>query len=240
MTLSSRSGRLVVLTAWSLFFAWLAISGQVLRYLGPRTAWVVTFGAIALGGATLAYGYLSGRPGQRQRPLTLREAGGLAAVLAPVLVAMLLANASLGALAASRKLSSRGIDLASLAVSLSKDARYVSFLQLRAASDHPDVATQLEIHAGRQVNLLGFVSKAGVSPSAPFVVSRFYITCCIADAVPIGVTVYPAIAKGGYPKDTWLSISGAVAKRGSAYVVEAESIKAVPQPKQPYLAFTSL
>jgi putative membrane protein len=240
VTLSSRSGRLVVLVAWSVFFAWLAISGQVLRYLGPRTSWVVTFGAIALSASTLAYAYLSGRPGRMQRRLTFKEGSGLAALLAPILVAMLLANASLGALAASRKLTSRGIDLASLAISLSKNARYVSFLQLKAASDHPDDARQLDIHPGRQVTLLGFVSKPAASPSAPFVVSRFYITCCIADAIPIGVTVYPALAKGRYPRDTWLSITGAVAKRGGDFVVQAEKVEVVKEPKQPYLAFTSL
>ena len=40
--------RMVVLALWSAFFAWLLVSGEVYRYIGPRTRWVVVFGAVML------------------------------------------------------------------------------------------------------------------------------------------------------------------------------------------------
>ena len=42
MTLDTRSLRLLVLWGWTLFLLWLWLTGEVLRYLGPRTQWVVT------------------------------------------------------------------------------------------------------------------------------------------------------------------------------------------------------
>jgi putative membrane protein len=234
--LTSRNARLGVLVAWSCVFAWLWFSGDVLRYLGPRTSWVVTFGAVALGGATLAYAYFSAHSRAPERALSRREAGGLAALVVPILLVILLSSASLGALAASRKLTSRGIDLDSLAASLSSNARDTSFLELKAASENADTESQLNIHPGQQVNLLGFVSKAAPSPAGPFQLSRFYITCCVADSIPVGVTVYPTLTRGSYSTDAWLTVKGALAKQGSNYVVKAESIRHVSEPKNPYLS----
>lgn len=35
------SARMLVLALWSAFFAWLLITGEVCRYIGPKTRWVV-------------------------------------------------------------------------------------------------------------------------------------------------------------------------------------------------------
>jgi uncharacterized repeat protein (TIGR03943 family) len=149
----------------------------------------------------------------------------------------MLSGSSLGALAASKKLSARGVDLASLAESLSSGASKADFLQIKAAADDPSSSSSLGISAGEQVDLTGFVMKAGGGPRAPFTLGRFYITCCVADAIPIGVTVEPTIAEGGFAKNTWLQVDGALDKKGDSYVVDAERIEKIPQPSSPYLAF---
>lgn len=51
----SRMLRAFALGAWALFFNWLWLSGHGASYAAPRTAWVITFGAIALSIATVAY-----------------------------------------------------------------------------------------------------------------------------------------------------------------------------------------
>jgi putative membrane protein len=237
MTLSVRNIRLCVLTIWAGFFVWLWLSGQVLRYLGPRTSWVVTFGAVTLALVTLAYARSSAGAADARRAVSWREAAGLLAMLTPILLAAMLSGSSLGALAASKKLSARGVDLASLAESLSKGASDVDFLQIKAVGDDPQAGDELGLRSGQQVDLTGFVMKAGSSPKAPFTVGRFYITCCVADAIPIGVTVDPALAEGGFPKDTWLDVTGALDRKGKGYVVDAERIQQVSQPSNPYLAF---
>jgi putative membrane protein len=237
VSLSVRNIRLFVLALWAGFLAWLWLSDQVLRYLGPRTSWVVTFGAITLSVVTLAYARSSTGAADARRAISGRETAGLLAMLTPILLALMLSGSSLGALAASKKLTTRGVDLASLAESLSNGATDVDFLQIKAAGDDPEAGDTLGLSPGRQVNLTGFVMKAGNSPSAPFTLGRFYITCCVADAIPIGVTVDPTLAEGGFSKDTWLDVTGALDKKGDRYVVDAERIEKVPEPDNPYLAF---
>ncbi len=90
---------------------------------------------------------------------------------------------------------------------------------------------------GQQVSLTGLVMKSNRSPSEPFQLGRFYITCCIADAIPISVSIYPTLAKGRFIKDDWLEVDGALAKRDGRLVVDAESITQVDEPSNPYLAF---
>ena len=237
MRLSVRNTRLIVLVLWSSFFAWLWLTGQVLRYLGPRTAWLVTFGAITLLAATIAYARSSAGAADAHRGASRGEAAGLLAMLTPILLAVMLSGSSLGALAASRKLTPRGVDLTSLAESLSKGAADIDFLQIKAAGGDPEEGETLGLAPGRQVNLTGFVMKSGTGIRAPFTLGRFYITCCVADAIPIGVTVEPTIADGGFPTNTWLQVAGALDKKGNAYVVDAERIEKIPQPSNPYLAF---
>jgi putative membrane protein len=237
MNLSVRNIRLFVLAIWAAFLTWLWLSGQVLRYLGPRTSWVVTFGAVTLAIVTLAYGRSRAGAADARRGVSGREGAGLLAMLTPILLAAMLSGSSLGALAASKKLTSRGVDLTALAESLSKGATDVDFLQIKAAGDDPQAGDSLGLTPGRQVDLTGFVMKAGNSPKAPFTLGRFYITCCVADAIPIGVTVDPTLAEGGFPKDSWLEVTGALDKNGKGYVVDAERIEEIPEPSNPYLAF---
>jgi putative membrane protein len=233
VTLSLRNLRLLVLGAWSAFFAYLWISGDVLLYLGPRTAWVVTFGAITLSATTVAYFALSA--GDGERGISPGEAVGLASILAPILLVMMLSNASLGALAASQKLAARGVDLDSLAEALARDAAPLTFFEVKAASDNPEEAAKLDIRPGQQVSLTGFVMQAAGSPSGAFQLGRFYITCCVADAIPVWVPVYPTIAKGDFPKDAWLTVRGAIAERNGKLVIDAEQIERISQPSHPYL-----
>jgi putative membrane protein len=237
MSLSVRNIRLFVLALWAAFLAWLWLSGQVLRYLGPRTSWVVTFGALTLVGVTIAYARSSAGATDARRGISRREAAGLLSMLTPILLAVMLSGSSLGALAASKKLTARGVDLTSLAESLSKGAADIDFLQIKAAGDDPNAGETLGLSPGRQVNLTGFVMGAGESSRAPFTLGRFYITCCVADAIPIGVTIDPTLAEGGFPKDTWLAVTGALDKKGQHYVVDAERIEKIPEPSNPYLAF---
>jgi hypothetical protein len=45
----------VGLLAWAVFFDYLWLSGRSADYVGPRTTWVVVFGAITLTAASLLY-----------------------------------------------------------------------------------------------------------------------------------------------------------------------------------------
>ena len=103
MRLDARTIRTLGLTAWALLFLWLWISGESVRYLGPRTQWVIPVGAIGLGLA--AVGYLRATRGDRTSRLSAPEWLGIAGLLLPIVAAATLGGAQLGSLAASNKLN---------------------------------------------------------------------------------------------------------------------------------------
>jgi putative membrane protein len=231
MRLDLRSVRALTLAAWAVLFAWLWLTGESVRYLGPRTQWVVPVGAIGLGLA--AAGYLLSTRGADQRRVGAREAVGLAGLLVPVIAAAVLAQAQLGALAASNKLSSRGIDAAALARLASRDAKQIGFLELNAAGRDEQLSRELGLQPGRSVSLTGFVSKTG----SPFTLSRFYITCCVADAVPVGVRVSAPGPARALHRDDWLDVTGVLVHGRREWVVRALRIERRKPPSDPYLSF---
>ena len=87
-----------------------------------------------------------------------------------------------------QKLSSRGIDSSALARLASGDAKQVGFLQLNAAGRDAGLTSELGLHQG--AGPWSWPGSCHRDPGGtPFTLSRFYITCCVADAVPIGVHV---------------------------------------------------
>jgi uncharacterized repeat protein (TIGR03943 family) len=237
MRLDARSVRTVALAAWAGLFLWLWITGESVRYLGPRTQWVIPLGAVGLGLAALGYARAT-----RERPsprVPGRELLGLLGLVLPILAAATLAHAELGSLAASNKLSSRGIDPSALARLASKDAHGVGFLQLNAAGRDAELSRELGLAPGTPVRLVGFVS-AQPHHGRPLELSRFYITCCVADAVPIAVEVEagPSAARR-LNKDDWLDVTGPVQHRPGAWVIHAARLRHIKTPSDPYLTFTS-
>jgi uncharacterized membrane protein YcgQ (UPF0703/DUF1980 family) len=84
------------------------------------------------------------------------------------------------------------------------------------------------------------VTRSKDVPAGTFELARFYIACCIADAMAVGVPIDGrALGKGKFEHDTWLQVTGPLEKRGKHFVVKADRIMRVPAPKQPYLSFRS-
>lgn len=234
MRLDLRTGRILVLSSWSLCLLWLWVSGEDLRYLGPRTLWVVPFGGLTLAIATLSYAWLSRDARDERLALTRAQAGGLAALLVPALVAFTMAGSALGSLAASKKLTSRGIDVTRLNAHLGKSAADASFLELDVAARNDHYAAQSGIHAGTAIKLTGFVMTPSPRPGAALELARFYILCCVADAVPLKAGVEVSAGTPRYPKDKWLTVSGHVVRRGRAFAVRADRVSPASRPRDPY------
>jgi len=108
-----------------------------------------------------------------------------------------------------------------------------SFLDIRIADGDRDFAAQAGIRPGVRVRLLGFVVGSKDVPSGTFELARFYIACCIADAEAVGVPV----GGRGYKPNTWLEVTGSLAKRGKRFVVVPDKVIRVRAPEQPYLSF---
>jgi uncharacterized membrane protein YcgQ (UPF0703/DUF1980 family) len=77
------------------------------------------------------------------------------------------------------------------------------------------------------------VSEAGRS----FTLSRFYITCCVADAVPVGVRVVAAGPRPEVRRDAWLNVTGVLVRGDREWNVRALRIERIKPPADPYLSF---
>jgi putative membrane protein len=229
--ISPRLGRAIVLAAWAAFFAALWLTDETTRYLGPRTSWVVTFGTITLCGAAVVYGLAALRTRHRAQALSVREALGLLVLLVPILAVLTVPRAELGALAAKRKTTNRAV------ASQRPTGGEVSFAEIDYARYSPGFAEEAGIKPGRHVQLIGFVVTSSDAPGGAFELGRFYISCCAADALPTLVAIDPAgvAPRSSHPTDTWLRVSGRLARRGDEFIVRAEAIEPAEAPENPYL-----
>jgi uncharacterized repeat protein (TIGR03943 family) len=223
-------GRMVVLGLWSTFFAWLLVSGEVYRYIGPRTRWVVAFGAVTLGLAAVAQARSLRRGTGAVKP-SATEVLALAAFLAPMAVILLIPKPSLGSEAASRK--STGLVGAASSLPVAQVNGQVSFAEIQYASESREYATTAGVFDGLEVKLTGFVTHPDGGRDGSFALTRFATFCCAADAVPYSVTIDP-LGKD-YPDDTWLNVSGSLANEGGNYVLHAQRITETEEPDNPYI-----
>lgn len=225
-----RALRALVLTAWSAFFAWLWLSGEMTRYLGPRTYWVVVFGAISLGAAALAH--LLTLRGSEPRRLTRPDLVGAAILVLPLVAALLVPDAQLGAQAASRKRSAGGFAAASLLPVPDPDGE-ISFIDIHYAAESSEYAASAGVVAGVEVELTGFVTPAQTE-AGQLSLTRFYVSCCAADAIPYSADI-TASTPLGHPEDTWLRVRGVLVEKQGHLVVEATEVEVVDAPRDPYL-----
>ncbi|NDJ61680.1 MAG: TIGR03943 family protein [Chloroflexi bacterium] len=92
---------------------------------------------------------------------------------------------------------------------------------------------------GQTANVLGFVYReAWMDWDEEFYVTRFVVTCCVADAIPLGLVVRAPDA-AAYTVDTWVQVRGPFAEGmvdgETLPVIIAEEITLAEEPLQPYI-----
>jgi putative membrane protein len=104
---------------------------------------------------------------------------------------------------------------------------------------------------GKQVELDGFVYHPAGLPKNHFVLTRFFIFCCVADASPIGITVNSDLADQ-LKNDTWVHVTGVIQPETLPVldqilptnwyptdpkkpVIQAKTISIIPTPDKPYM-----
>jgi len=232
MTIGSRLARALVLTLWAAFFGYLWASDEMVRYLGPRTYWVVPFGCLTLGAAAAAH-FVTLHRTKDAGPPSRSDLIGIAVLMIPIVAVLAVPRAELGALAVSRKATGAGATAGLVAPPAPNEGRPPSFIDVHFANESDEYAATLGIGEGTGLSLVGFVSETG-DPSGEFVLTRFYVSCCAADAIPYSVTVLPA-DQIEYPTNTWLKVAGSLESDGEEYRLSADSVQTVSQPENPYL-----
>lgn len=101
-----------------------------------------------------------------------------------------------------------------------------------------NVYPEPDAYTGQKVKVQGFVIHAPELPEQYFLLARFVITCCAADAYPVSLPVKLKESRKDYPADTWLEIEGQMITEELAgkrqLTIQPKSIKKIPEPKNPY------
>jgi uncharacterized repeat protein (TIGR03943 family) len=103
-----------------------------------------------------------------------------------------------------------------------------------------NVYPEPDAYNGQKVEVTGFVIYPPGLPEQYFWISRFILTCCAADAYPVGLPVKlpPDRSRSKYPQDDWFKVEGKmitdeVSGKRKLTILPSE-ISSIPKPKNPY------
>ncbi|MGH2724166.1 MAG: TIGR03943 family putative permease subunit [Actinomycetota bacterium] len=218
----------VVLAAWAGLFWFLLLTGRSALYLSARTAWVVPLGAAGL--TLAAIGRAVTARAARPEPLARRTAWGLGLILLPVVLVLVLPPAALGSYAASRR-SPVG---AGVVPARDLGTGEITLVNVAAATWSPDAMRHLVARAGSPVSFEGFVTRRDGMPADEFILTRFMVSCCVADALSVQVRVV-GTPPGRFDQDQWVRVEGNLYPVGREFLVDASEVEAIPRPDRPYL-----
>jgi uncharacterized repeat protein (TIGR03943 family) len=101
-----------------------------------------------------------------------------------------------------------------------------------------NVYPEPDAYTGQRAKVQGFVIHPPDLGKEYLFIARFVLTCCAADAYPIGLPVKLKEPRDKYPPDTWLEIEGQMVtetiKDKRQLTIAASSLRKIPQPKNPY------
>jgi putative membrane protein len=227
----SRVAGTVVLGAWAALFWFLLASGRDAFYLSTRTEWVVPVAAVLLTLATL--GRLASARAMRPEPLRSRELAVMIAMVVPVLLLTILPPATLGSFSAAKR--SAVADAGFSASEGDIATGDLTLVDVAAAQTTPEGERALANRAGEQVDFLGFVTRYADTPADEFLLTRYVVSCCVADATVAQARVVN-VTPGAFEDNEWVEVTGTIYPIGREVIVNASTIRGVPRPERPYLS----
>ena len=226
----ARVASAAAMAAWAALFWWLLLTDRSFLYLSDRTDWVVPMGAIIL---TIAVaGRLWSARTPHPEPLKRGDAWRLGAIVVPVVATVALPPAALGSYAASRRSSFVSSGYTSTAEDI--ESGELTLVDVAGALRSREAMQALVARAGSEVSFVGFVARDEGMPADEFMLSRFLVSCCVADALSIQVRIVGA-PPGEIAQDDWVRVTGAMYPLGREVIVDASEVDPVPRPKRPYL-----
>lgn len=101
-----------------------------------------------------------------------------------------------------------------------------------------DVYPEPDAYKGQKVNVDGFVVYPESLPENYLTLTRFVISCCAADAYPVGLPVKLKQTRKTYAADAWLTVKGEMITETlngqRQLVIQATDLKPIPEPDNPY------
>jgi uncharacterized repeat protein (TIGR03943 family) len=221
----------IVLGAWASLFWFLILSGRVNLYLSARTAWIAPLGAGVL--TVGALGLLAAARVRASEPVRRREAAVMAVMVVPALIVMASPPATLGAFSAPRKARFSATPLDTF-YGVFDGSSEITLLMVAAGQTSEEGERLLAERAGSEVDFVGFVARNPDTPADELLLTRYVITCCVADATVVQVRVVD-VTPGAFAEDDWVRVRGRMFPLGREVIVVADSVEEVPRPADPYL-----
>lgn len=238
----------VMLLLWAAMLLRFTLTGQIYLLLHPDFMWLsnMAMGLLTIMGLGRVWQvWQSMRSDQRQPAPRSQE--HIALLPRQISSGVLLAVAVFGLLYTPRPFTSatafqRGITDV-LGQTRSRPQRFV----LSGASEDRTIVDWIRTlnvfpeptaYEGQGAEVSGFVIHMPDWPSNFFMIARFVITCCAADAYPVGL---PVQLEPGTPlpeQDSWLEISGTMGTHTldnkRQLVITSPVLTEIPQPRNPY------
>lgn len=228
-------GKTAILLGMGAYFSWLIISGNLSNYINQRFAWLAVVGAVVFIILALANLYGSLREADEHFHQHFEISWDIMLIVAlPLVLALLIPSRSLGVEAVNGGISLSPVGVASPAAFQRSPLDRNILDWLREFDRAPSPAA----FNGTAADVAGFVYREPAFADDSFMISRFTMSCCVADAFPIGLPV-SAPEASEFETGVWVRARGeleAADFRGDFMpVLFAESIEAIDEPRQPYL-----
>ncbi|BAY17955.1 hypothetical protein NIES2109_05470 [Nostoc sp. HK-01] len=101
-----------------------------------------------------------------------------------------------------------------------------------------NVYPEPDAYTGQKAKVQGFVIHPPDLSKEYVFLAKFVLSCCAADAYPVGLPVKLPASQEQYAPDTWLEVEGQMATDNLSgkrqLTIVANSVKKIPQPQNPY------
>jgi uncharacterized repeat protein (TIGR03943 family) len=248
-----------VLLLLGLYFLETLLTGEIAFYINERYNWLAAFGGVmflVLGVVTLVPLLSEGLDAREQKQQNVDDMLRAAVKPAPMMhggvpgwpvLAIIAFPLALGVLIPARPLGAAAITGGSVATSLSvapggAETTFGIAPGQRNVLDWVrafSAANSAEEFSGQAADVVGFVYRdARFDERREMMISRFIVSCCVADALAIGVIVESDSAVE-WQQDSWVRVRGSFQVREfdgqRTPILVAESIEPTTMPDRPYL-----
>jgi uncharacterized repeat protein (TIGR03943 family) len=223
-----------------LYFAYNIWSGNLSNYINERFVWLSYIAVIILFVMTVFAAYRTVRYGSQadtgysfSAPQRISWSLLFFASI-PLIFGVMVPSAPLGAEAVNGGVSTRavlGTNQSSFTIP-PENRNILDWLRMFGS------AADMEAFNGQPVNLSGFVYREPVFDDDQFMVSRFTVSCCVADASAIGLPVqYDGAIE--LTVGIWVQIQGRMEvgefDGDILPIIQTETVELIEQPAHPYL-----
>lgn len=231
--------RAITLLVFGSYFAFNLMTGNIANYINIRFVWLSYVAA----GLFLLFGV-----GSVVRILRTSDAASLyvlssaryitwttlLVVLTPLFFGLLIPARPLGAEAVNGGIDTRvvlGTNESSFTIA-PEERNVLDWLRMFGNS------TDYNEFAGQPVNTIGFVYREPDFAGDEFMMARFTVSCCVADASALGLPVVFADTSN-LTDGEWVEVVGEIAVQpfgeDTMPVVDARTVTVIPPPEHPYL-----